>query len=239
MTKIHVAALATLGLLAPTSWAMTSSASPVAARAVVQHAEQGVCAGVRGCHVVGHADVDGDGSPDPIGIADRGQDGAAVGGVIVRVKTGPGTVASVFRTTHGWYGPRWQGVANLDGRHGKEIVVGRVMGAHAQFYQVLTWRQGRLALLDAPGQRKWWYIDGAVGISVGWLRLPADEPGTITKRAAVRTGDATESPFIGKVTTYRWARGGWRQITSKTINPLPDARAYRWGGFHIPGLPRW
>jgi len=157
----------------------------------------------------------------------------------VRVKTGPGRVASVFRTTHGWYGPRWQGVANLDGRTGKEIVVGRVMGAHAQFYQVLTWRHGRLALLDAPGQRKWWYVDGAVWISAGWLRLPGDEPGTITKRVAVRTGDATESPFIGKVTTYRWARGGWSQMTSKTLNPLPDARAYRWGGFHIPGLPRW
>jgi hypothetical protein len=239
MTKIHVATLVALGLLAPTLLAMSSSASPVAGRVVVQHAQQGVCAGVRGCHVVGHADVNGDGSPDPIGIADRGQDGAVAGGVIVRVKTGRGTVASVFRTTHGWYGTRWQGVANLDGRKGKEIVVGRVMGAHAQFYQVLTWRQGRLALLDAPGQRKWWYIDGAVWISAGWLRLPGDDLGTITKRVAVRTGDATESPFTGKVTTYSWARGGWHQTGSKTFSPLAEERAYRWGGFHIPGLPRW
>ncbi len=239
MTKIHVATLAAVGLLGPGVWVMGNTASPTAARIVSQPADQGVCAGVGRCQIVGHADVNGDGSPDPIGIARRGQEGAAKGGVIVRVKTGPRRIESVRRATQYWYGPLWQGVANLDRPNGKEIVLGRTMGAHAQFYQVLTWRRGRLVPLEAPGQRRWWYIDGAVWVSAGWLRLPGDDPGTLTKRVAVRTGDATQSPFTGTVTSYTWTPAGWHEIASQTFDPLSDARAYRWGGFHVPGLSRW
>lgn len=202
-------------------------------------ANRGVCAGVEGCRVAAKADVNGDGRPDVIGIARRGSNGAPKGAVIVRVKTGPGKIASTRAAAPYWYGPAWQGVAALDGKKGKEIVVGHSAGAHAQYYRALTWRQGRLVTLNAPGPDDHWLIDGAVWISAGWLQRGVDPIGTLRQRVAIRTGDATRSPFEGTVTTYRWKPGGWTRVSSVTTNPLPDRTAYAWGGFHVPGLQRW
>lgn len=201
--------------------------------------DPGVCAGVSGCRVMAHADVNGDGVGDDIGMARRGGDSAPKGAVIVRVKTGPGSIASTRVATQYWYGPLWQGVAVLDGKGGKEIVVGYTMGAHFQSYRALTWRDGDLVTLSAPGRDKYWGIDGAVWISMGWQRLTSNPAGTIRKRVAVRTGDATTSPFKGRVTTFKWRPGGWNVAATKTFNPLPDRTAYSWGGFHVPGLTRW
>lgn len=209
------------------------------APATGQITDPGVCAGVSGCRVMAKADVDGDGSADVIGMARRGGNGAPNGLVIVRVKTGPGTIVSKVSGTEYWYGPLWQGVAFLDGQKGKEIVVGFTMGAHYQSYRALTWRQGRLVTLSAPGRDTYWGIDGAVWISMGWQRLATDPMGKIRERVAMRTGDATSSPFRGKITTYKWRPGGWDIVGSKTIYPLRDRTAYSWGGFHVPGLPRW
>lgn len=229
--RIVVAVTASV-LLGPGS---TSSASV----ATEGFSDPGVCAGVSGCRVMARADVNGDGSGDVIGMARRGADGAADGAVIVRVKTGPGRIASVRARIEYWYGSLWQGVAHLDGRKGKEIVVGQSAGAHAQFYRALTWRQGDLVTLDAPGKGKYWYVDGAVWISAGWQRRVGDPVGTIRRRVAIRTGDATQSPFKGTVTTFRWAAGGWNKIASRTVYPLADDRAYGWGGFRVSGLRRW
>jgi hypothetical protein len=189
--------------------------------------------------VKAHVDVTGDGVRDAIGVVRRGANGSSDGAVIVRVETGSGRIESTRRPTSYWYGPVWQGVANLDGHRGKEIVVGNTMGAHTQLYLALTWRGGRLVRLGAPGPGVTWVIDAAASVSYGWLRRPHDPIGTIVKRVAVRTGDATQSPFRGKVTTYHWARGDWHEVASKKIYPVPEDRAYSWGGFHVPGLPRW
>ena len=200
----------------------------------------GVCAGVAGCHVMARADVNGDGSADAIGTARRGADGAPSGAVLVRVKIGPHRIVTYLARTEYWYGSVWQGVARLGGGHdGKEIVIGHTMGAHAQFYLALTWRHGDLAVLNAPGRGRTWYIDGAVWISAGWLRLPNDPVGKIYRRVAMRVGDATESRFKGRVTTFGWAHGRWNKHGTRTIFPLPDKRAFSWGGFHVPGLKRW
>jgi hypothetical protein len=223
-----------VALLSPTS-ARSSAGGDSVRRAV-----QGVCAGVAGCHVKARADVNGDGSRDVIGIARRGKIGAPVGAVLVRVKVGPHRIEAFRARTSFWYGKQvWQGVADLDRRSGKEIVVGRTQGAHAQFYRSLTWFDGNLVPLQAPGKRKSWYIDGAVWISWGWQRLPTDPVGTMRRRAAVRVGDAVTSRFKGKITTFRWADGRWKELDTKTIFPLPDKRAFRWGGFHVPGLDQW
>lgn len=199
----------------------------------------GVCDGVSGCRVKARTDVNGDGSPDVIGIARRGKNGASEGTVIVRVKTGPRTIVSTNARTEYWYGPPWQGTAGLDGRRGKEIVVGFSVGAHGQSYRALTWRRGELATLDAPGRGKYWYIDSAMWISAGWQQRSGDPAGTIRRRVAMRTGDSAESPFEGKVTTFKWAPDGWQRLGTRTVYPLSDKRAFRWGGFHVPGLLRW
>jgi hypothetical protein len=147
----------------------------------------GVCDGVSRCHVKAHVDVTGDGDRDPIGVVRQGANGSAEGAVIVRVKTGSGRIVSTRRPTQYWYGPVWQGVANLDGRKGKEIVVGNTTGAHTEFYLALTWRRGRLVRLGAPGPGVMWVVDAAASISYGWLRRPDDPIGTIVKRVADRT----------------------------------------------------
>jgi hypothetical protein len=232
-TALIVAALAasTLAVPAPTN--------AIDASRAVQHRSPGVCGDIARCHVKARVDVTGDGVRDAIAVIRLGDNGSASSAVTVRVKTGSGRIVSTTRPTQYWYGPVWQGVANLDARPGKEIVVGNTMGAHTQFYLALTWRHRALVRLGAPGPGTTWMIDSAVWISAGWLRRPHDPLGTIVKRVAVRTGDATQSPFRGKVSTYRWAHGDWHEVASKRIYPVPDRRAYSWGGFHVPGLPLW
>lgn len=202
--------------------------------------DPGVCAGVARCHVVARADVNGDGARDVIGIARRGAEGAPHGAVLVRVKTGPGKVTAYRAATEYWYGPVWQGVAPLDGRKGSEIVVGRLTGAHSQLYRALTWRDGRLVTLDAPGRGRFWYIDSAVWISAGWQHRAGDPDGTIRRRVAERsTTGPTVKPFKGTVTTFTWTTDGWKRTGSKTYRVLSDAKAASWGGFQVPGLDRW
>ena len=233
LCRILLFAALSMALLAPTS--ARSSTGTAAGRLV----GPGVCSGVPGCQVKARAYVNGDGSADSIGIARRGEDGAPSGAVLVRVKIGPQKIASFRARTEYWYGPVWQGVARLGGGSGKEIVIGHTMGAHARFYLALTWRHGHLTPLNAPGKARTWYIDGAVWISAGWLRLPNDPPGKLYRRVAIRVGDATQSRFKGRVTTFRWAHGRWNRHGTRVIFPLPDKRAFSWGGFRVPGLNRW
>jgi len=219
-----------LGALAMSTLAGVPAASAAGA---------GVCTGVAGCRVMAFGDVNGDGNRDAIGMVRHGANGAAEGSVIVRVKIRPGVIASAYTKTGYWYGSPWQGVATLDGRRGKEIVVGRTAGAHTQFYRALTWRQGGLTTLGAPGKGTDWIVDGAMRISIGWNHKRTDKAGTIRRRWAERTGDAVHSRFKGTVTTYRWTSTGWTKTASKTIYPMRDATAYSWGGFQVPGLYRW
>jgi hypothetical protein len=220
---------------------MTSALALAATGAedVRQVVGRGVCTGVRGCHVVARADVNGDGAVDVIGVARRGANGAPHGAVIVRVKTEPDSIVSVRRPTEFWGGHLWQGKAFLDGHKGKELVVGFTSGAHYQAYRALTWRRGSLVTLNAPGRGKFWGIDGAVWIAMGWQRRHDDAIGTIRKRVAIRTGDAIHSPFKGRITTFRWRHDGWHRVSLRTVYPLPDHVAYSWGGFQVPGLQRW
>ncbi len=199
------------------------------------HPGTGVCAGLPGCHVRALADINGDGHRDVVAMARRGGRSGAQGWLILRVKTGPGQVVQTRRLLENWPTSPWVGVTRLDRHRGKEIMVGRLMGAAAGFYQALTWRHGQLVLLDAPGRPRWWGLSYAAAFTAGWQRQATDPVGLIRERLATARADGT---IRGKVKVYQWTRGGWRLERTRTIPSLPPGRAARWGAFHVPGLKR-
>lgn len=225
------------GLLAlGSAVAATTVAVPVGGAAAMTNG--GVCAGLGGCRVVAHADVNGDGRVDSVGLARRGGGPGNRGALIVRVATAPGRVVSVRRPLENWGGTAWQGVATLDGRRGMDIMVGRQMGASAQFYQSVTWRHGDLVFLDAPGPDRLWGIGQSATVIGGWLRGSKDPAGRISSRVATSASDHFPALYRGRVTTYRWSPQGWEKVRTKTVFPLSVNRARRWLGFQVPGLAR-
>jgi hypothetical protein len=231
LTTLVVLASALAALTAPATGADARPASGASVR------DSGVCDGVAGCRVVARVDVDGDGRRDDVGVAGRGS--AAARSVVVRVRTGTGRIVSMRAAAEFWPGSLWRGAAHLDGRRGAELVVGYTQGAHTLYYRALTWRAGRLLTLGAPGPRVLWVIDGAFFVSLGWQQLPRDPAGTVRQLTAQRAGSSVHDPFRGTVTRYQWTPRGWRTVASRTVFPLTDTAAYAWGGFHVPGLPRW
>jgi len=195
-----------------------------------------VCGGLPRCHEVVRVDVNGDGVRDRVALARRGADGAGSGSVTVRVQVGPGRVVSTTRRTFFWSGGLWQGAATLDGRPGRELVVGHAMGAHAEFFWVLTWRAGRLALLRAPGGGADWGVDGAANDVLGWQRFTAAPPGQVRHLEGERQADGR---MTGTVTTYRWTSGRWVREARRMVDPLSRERAGRWVGWHVKGLARY
>lgn len=216
-----------------------ASASVPRGSSVAAGSGPGICAGVSRCHVVAHVDVTGDGARDTVALAPRGKLLSPHSAVLVRVRTASGRTVQVRRKVEFWSGGLWQGAAFLDRRPGRELVIGRVSGAHAQFFQVLTWRAGHLVLLEAPGPGRWWGIDGAVWIDAGWRHRVGDPHGVVQKRVAIRKNTATQGPFRGRVATFRWARDGWQRIGVRIVFPMTDEQAARWGGWQVPGLDRW
>ena len=207
--------------------------------AVPAHAA-GPCAGVSRCHVVTRVDVDGNGTRDAVGLVRTGEDGAANGTVTLRVSLG-NRVVTASRPTEYWYGPVWQGAANVDGRRGKELFFGRTQGAHAQLHASLTFRDGRLVTLRAPGRgyQGLWIVDSSVMYQSGWLRTADDPAGVVRFRHAERNSPPEDSTFSGVVKTFRWTRDGWVRTGIRRFPHAGEDRVSRWGGFHVPGLPRW
>ena len=195
-----------------------------------------VCAGVAGCRVVSHADVDGDGRRDAVGVVRGGADGASSGRVVVRVRTATRIVSTERRLSY-WYGRPWRGAARLDGVPGAELVLGYTTGAHTVFEQVLTWRGGRLVGLRAPGGQGSWVIDGTVNFQLGWLRRAGQPVGVVTRLDARRNGGDGPT-FTGTATRYLWSGGRWVEQARVTNRSLTERTAYGWGGWHVPPLPR-
>ena len=195
-----------------------------------------VCAGVPGCRVVAYADVDGDGHPDVVALVRRGGGVGHRGSVTVRVAVSPRRVALLRLPLENWTGSAWQGAATLDARRGKDLVVGRQMGASAQFFQSVTWRHGHLVRLDAPGPDRWWGVGRSATVIGGWLSHAADPAGLIRRRVATAVAPGR---YRGRVTTYRWRAGAWHRTHVRVVAPLSPSRAGGWGGFQVPGLARW
>jgi hypothetical protein len=233
---VAVIALSLAGVTAGPAVAVGAARAELVSASDSRSVLSGVCTGVEGCHVRAHTDVTGDGVADAVGVAGRG-DGADRR-VIVRVRTEGTIVSERYRAPY-WLGPLWQGVAQLDGRPGKEIVVGQTLGAHAQLYRALTWRRGGPATLDAPGLERYWLIDSAYSFVAGWQVRDKDAAGTIRQRMAERVSSTGSRPFRGRIHTYQWRPGHWHKVSTQKVPRMHEARAYRWGGFSIDGLPRW
>jgi hypothetical protein len=216
---------------------VAAAATLVATPDTAEAAGPGVCAGVNRCRVVAHVDVDGNGTSDAVALARRGKNGGPKGFVYVRVKTAANRIVAVRREAPYWYGPLWQGAAALDGRKGRDLMIGRTAGAHTQFFRALTWRGGRLTNLRAPGGRLNWVVDGAYRFSLGFLRRAGKPAGTLTRLDAERNGESTT--FTGTATDYRWSGGAWQRVRRSTNDHLPEKTAGRWSGFRVPGLDRF
>lgn len=216
--------------------ALLAVASGIVTGSSPASAEEGVCAGVARCHVVGRADVNGDGKRDVVGIANRGANGGAKRSSVVRVQLASGRIVTARREAPYFYGPLWQGAAGLDGRRGSELVVGHTSGAHTQFFHVLTWRSGRLVTLRAPRGYDTWAVDGTATVALGWQRTKQDPRGLIRLRtASLDAGDRWDAT----VTTYRWVDGRWRQRAKRTVADATTDTVSGWGGWRVPGLDRW
>lgn len=200
----------------------------------------GPCSGVDRCHVVAHVDVNGDGTPDAVGLARSGADGAAHGTATLRVQLG-NRVVSATKPTEYWYGPLWQGAANVDGRRGKELFFGRTQGAHAQLFQALTLRDGKLVTLRAPGRgyQGLWIVDASVMYESGWIRTSSDAPGVVRFRHAERNSAPDDETFTGVVKSFQWTSDGWVRTAMRRYPHASEDRVSRWGGFHVAGLQRF
>jgi hypothetical protein len=195
-----------------------------------------VCGGLPRCHEVARVDVNGDGTADRVALVRRGGNRAEHGSVTVRVKTSPTHVESARRRTFFWSGGLWQGAGTLDGRPGRELVVGHAMGAHAEFFWVFTWRHGRLVTLRAPGGDPDWGVDGAANDVLGWQRLGGAPAGQVRHLVGERQPDGR---MKGTVTTYQWTPGRWVRQAATVVDPLSRERAGRWVGWHVQGVARY
>ena len=210
--------------LAPAALVLAPTAAPAAVP---------VCGGQPRCHVVARADVNGDGRLDTVALVRRGADGAEHGSATVRVQTSPSRVGEVTRGTFQWSGPLWLGAATIDGRPGRELVLGASAGVHARYYWVLAWRNGSLATLRTPERDRTWGIDSAGSGILGWQRSDADPPGLIRRRVV----DPQPSGRLrGRETTYRWSTSGWSRVSSRVVDRVSERRLGPWFGWHVPGL---
>lgn len=198
----------------------------------------GPCTGLANCRGVGRFDVDGDGRLDAVALARRGRNGAFRGASIVRVQTYTGKVSTVRVANRRWWGDPWQGAATLDSRKGRDLMVGREMRGRTTTFRALTWRNGRLVALDAPGRPSYWQVSSRAKVKAGWLKPRRAPLGTVVRRVATRTGGAG-TPYRGKVTTYRWSNRGWVAKGTRTRYPMSQRAASQWGGFSVKGMSRW
>jgi hypothetical protein len=191
-----------------------------------------VCAGIPKCKVVARTDVDGDGVRDQVGFVVPARDR-----VVVHVAT-----ASGDRMRRGldtvWF-PRGEfyGATPIDGRPGAELAVGTLMGAHTLFFTTLTARDGRLVVLDAPGARDEWMIDGAFSFHAGVTRRVRDGRVTVVLREAERVGH--RSRFRGRDRAYVWQGGGWQLRSTRRTSFEGERSVTGVGGWHVGDLPRF
>lgn len=198
-------------------------------------AATGVCTGVSGCTVVSRADVDGDGRADQVGVVQRGLSSPPTK-VTVRVRTAKGRTLTTSHEAW-WYGrTTWHGAARMDGRAGYELVVGSSVGAHYMSFTVITYRNGRLTTLRAPGNAYRWGIDSSYSFNEGWTRT-VSRAGTVamTRRHAQRR---TESTHILRTKRYIWRSGAWVRTSSRTT-VVSDRTGSTVGGWRVPYLKRY
>jgi hypothetical protein len=227
---------------------------PTASSARAPH--HSVCHRVRDCSVMGRFDVNGDGRKDQVGLVNHDRDGSIRNGhVTVRAKTGRDRVLRQRVGVTRWRGPVWYGKASIDGRAGKEIVLGAdrdryfVKGPGEQIsiskgFHVIAFKPGAdLIARDPSGARLWW-LTGPRGVRSGsdsavfyhewgWWRQKAHGQVRIQKRW-LSTGGA--AGVRSKKTVWVWRHGDWHRRSS---GPVSDPLDKNYGGWHVRGLPVW
>lgn len=211
--------------------AVALSGAPVAMTSA--SAATGVCSGVKSCKVVTRVDVDGDGRKDQVGLV---QSRANPMGhtVTVRVRTAKGRT---MKTSHKawWYGSTWHGSARVDGVAGRELVVGKSVGAHMMQFRVITLRRGKLVTLKAPGNAASWPIDSSYSFNHGWTRSVSKGTVSMTSRYAQRRNASTHNLTTSR---YVWRNGAWRLASSKK-SVVANSKGATVGGWRVPGLKRY
>ena len=193
--------------------------------------------------MVAEADIDGDGKADQVGVVAKGITEQAGGTIAVRVRTAVGKTLQTTGSDVSWYYQPFHGLAAIDGRAGKEIVVGDLTGAHSFQWRVVTYRKGALVTLAPPPgsgltRPSRWATDGSYSFHYGWARRVSDKGVvTLVRKEAVR--DETGPGATGRTNTYQWKSGAWvkRTSTKKHYPSLKAAAAI--DGWHVKGLPVW
>jgi hypothetical protein len=225
-------AMATVGLSA-------GLLTPATAHATTKNACSGVTAS---CKIVAHVDVTGDGRADSVGIARLRTDGDMVTRYQVRIRTDGGKLLHKTDKTAAWLGPLYRGAAKIDGRRGKEVVVGHVVGAHTAFYRVYRYHNGKLELLKAPKLpkkvsattlRRSWAVDSAVASFEGIRRTRHN--GHVILINTFGSRDPSARVYSGWKLKYRWEDGHWKSVSAvkRTFTNKQAAKAWGW---HVKGM---
>jgi len=186
-----------------------------------------LCGGIADCHVVGHADLDGDGRTDDIAVighADQPENlqWTSSNHPTLRVKTNTGIVIYPVQVD-GWaYQPLYGGAASVDAQPGKEIIVGHTAGAHSRSYTMLTMRRGKLIALPAPdntGRGGDWMVDGSSSSNATYRCLGN---GVVESASAVirePPPDASTNTYDTRTQRYSRTNGTWRLDGPERLKP--------------------
>ncbi|QGN33310.1 hypothetical protein [Microlunatus sp. Gsoil 973] len=206
-------------------------------------AAKNACSGVTShCKIVAHVDVTGDGRPDSVGIVRQRTDGDVVTRYQVRIRTAGGKLLHKTDKSAAWIGPLYRGAAKIDGRRGKELVVGHVLGAHTAFYRVYRYHNGKLVLLKSPKLPKKvsattldrsWAVDSAVASFEGIRRTRHNGHVVLTNTFGSR--DPSARVYSGWKLKYRWEAGHWKStsVVKRTFTNKQAAKAWGW---HVKGM---
>jgi hypothetical protein len=200
--------------------------------------------GHRSIHQV---DMDGDGVKDRVVIvADKGFSfDTGTGHYTVRVRlSSTGRTVSRRLAMDGYLvgtGTRWSawfGATNLDGRRGKEMLVGEGSGASSEDFYAITVRAGRLRLLTSPqfkGDRTWEVNSDAVDQS-GYRCTSGgvQERGIGSLSASGHRWDVTRNTYVYRAHT--WHRTAHFRRRVHTNGGQPKSTDHD-GYFLCHGLP--
>jgi hypothetical protein len=169
-------------------------------------------------------DVDGDGRKDKVTV-----EGLTSTRYRVHVRTAKGRTAHKTVTVKASSGGTdWYGAARLDGAKGYELVMTAGGEEEASWYNVLTWRKGRLVLEAAPKSPagSGWGIYGN-GASFSGYRFF-----TSKGHRFVDAADLTSlvSGTDGTITRSVWRSGKWRTVSTRTVS-MTNEEADTYFGF--------
>jgi hypothetical protein len=177
---------------------------------------------LREVRLVRHPDVDGDGHPDRVVLNYTQVSDAAIGQgrVTMRVDFRSGAAASVSRHVMFWTRtlsqPRlpFVGATNLDGRPGRELLLGDDQGAANVFFHVFTARHHRLVALAPPpgtdGGTANWNLGGSVGTGAQQFVCHRHSVRVVATRPAKSRRLQDQGLSHVTRTTSRWTAAGWR-----------------------------